>query len=737
MIRGAQLYAVRWIASTAVSAPADIDKLCAAVPDDLATLIRKHADIFPDDLPPRLPPERDHDHKIQSEPGAQPTVRTQWRLTQPELDELRRQLDYLLEKGFDRPSTSLFAAPILFTPKKDGGLRMCIDYRALNRVTIKSRYPIPRADELIDQLRGAKFFSKIDLRGGYHQIRVNEADCYKTAFRTRYGSYEYTVMPFGLTNAPSTFQLTMNEFFRPLLDKCVIVYLDDILIYSTTREAHLRDLEAVFALLQQHRLITKGSKCEFQKQELEFLGHVISIDGVKIDPKKIATIQAWKSPANLRELQSFLGFVNYVRRFIPNMASFMSGGEQQAAFDQLKLFLTTPPVLRIADPHRPFELITDASDLAVGTVLLQDFGEGLQPIAYESRKLNPAERNYPVHDKELLAIVHAFKVWRCYLTGADVTVRTDHKSLQFIRAQLTLNPRQIRLLDYLESNFHYRVTYKRGASNIADALTRPSVHTAAVLITLTNPLLTGLFTHGYRGLLPKIWYQSDLVPAYCTLGELLIQEAHDSNFSGHYGIDKTAKLLSRNYYWPDLPTDVQQYVTSCATCQRMKSSRLRPAGLLQLLEPPSRPWQQVTMDFVTGLPAGPSGNDAILVVVDRLTKMAHFAACKTTITAEQTAKLFLTNIVRLYSIPSAIISDRDPRFTSNFWTKTWQQYGTRLHLPTAYHPQSDGQTGRTNQTMEQLIRTTCTDPAQWEDSLPLEFAYNNAPSATTTLPVLP
>ncbi|GJP72818.1 hypothetical protein CLOP_g3574 [Closterium sp. NIES-67] len=374
------------------------------------------------------------------------------------------------------------------------------------------------------------------------------------------GSYEYTVMPFDLTNSPSTFQLTMNEVFRPLLDKCVIVYLNGILVYSTTREQHLKDLTAVFSLLQQHRLITKGSKHEFLKQELEYLGHVISIDGVKIDPKKIAIIQAWKPPANLRELQSFLGFVNYVSRFIPNKAGVASpltdllkkgkfyewGGEQQAAFEQLKLFLTSPPVFRIAHPHRPFVLITDASELAVGTVLLQDFGEGLQPIAYESRKLNPAEENYPVHDKELLAIVYAFKAY------------------------------------YLKSG--------------------------------TNRIL---------------------VPAYRTLRESPIQEAHDSNFSGHYGIDNTAKLLSRNYYWPDLPTDVQLYVTSCATCQRIKSSRLRPAGLLQPLEPPSRPWQQVTMDFVTGLPAGPSGNDAILVAVDRLTKMAHFAACKTTITAEQ------------------------------------------------------------------------------------------------------
>ncbi|GJP30150.1 hypothetical protein CLOM_g22621 [Closterium sp. NIES-68] len=342
--------------------------------------------------------------------------------------------------------------PSCSRPKKDGGLRMCIDYRALNRRTIKSRYPIPRADDLLDQLRGARFFSKIDLRGGYHQIRVFADDCHKTAFRTRYGSYKYTVMPFGLMNAPSTFQLTMNSVFRDLLDKCVIVYLDDILIHSKTQEQHLKDLEQVFRQLQENRLITKGSKCEFLKSELEFLGHVVRADGIKIDRKKITTIRDWKPRTNLQELQSFLGFVNYVWRFIPNMAGitgpltdllrkgtlFEWGEKQQTAFDELRNFLTSPPVLRIADPSRPFEVLTDASDFAIGAILLQDFGDGLQPIAYESRKLQAAERNYPVHDKEMLAIVHAFKVWRCYLTGADVTVLTDHKSLQYLRAQPNL-----------------------------------------------------------------------------------------------------------------------------------------------------------------------------------------------------------------------------------------------------------------------------------------------------------
>ncbi|CAI7810857.1 unnamed protein product [Closterium sp. NIES-54] len=347
----------------------------------------------------------------------------------------------------------------------------------------------------------------------------------------------------------------MNRVFRDLLDRCVIVYLDDILIFSNTREQHLRDIDAVFKRLQENRLITKGSKCEFFKQELEFLGHVISRDGIKIDPAKIKTIQEWKPPTNITELQSFLGFVNYVQRFIPYMAgitgmltdllhkdmNFVWGEEADAAFQELKIFLVSPPVLRIADQSRPFEVVTDASDFAIGAVLLQDFGNGLQPIAYESRKLQAAERNYSIHDKEMLAIIHAFKLWRCYLVGTDVTVRMDHKSLQYLRAQPNLNPRQIRWLDYMESHFTYHIMYKTGTNNIVDALTRPTVQSAAVLIHHSNPLLTGLFTHGYtmdpffttgnhqqattqkgdyhlKAGTDRIW-----VPAYRLLRELLIK----------------------------------------------------------------------------------------------------------------------------------------------------------------------------------------------------------------------
>ncbi|CAI7742113.1 unnamed protein product [Closterium sp. NIES-54] len=306
---GADVYAVDIAIMEEADKPSDFQKLLAAVPSELQELLKRFPGIFPDDLPEGLPPQWAHDHRIELEPGAQPTMQRQFRLTQPELDELREQLDYLLEKKFIRPSSSPFAAPILFTPKKDGGFRMCIDYRALNRVTFKLRYPIPRADELIDQLRTARVFSKIDLRGGYHQIRVEPSDCAKTAFRTRYGSFEYTVMPFRLTNAPATFQMTMNEAFRPLLDKCVIIYLDDILVYIRDKQQHLADLE-VFTVLEKHRLLTKGSKCEFFQDRLELLGHVISEAGVEIDPKKMDTVKAWHPPANITELQSFFGFVN-------------------------------------------------------------------------------------------------------------------------------------------------------------------------------------------------------------------------------------------------------------------------------------------------------------------------------------------------------------------------------------------------------------------------------------------
>ncbi|GJP31427.1 hypothetical protein CLOM_g12258 [Closterium sp. NIES-68] len=468
--------------------------------------------------------------------------------------------------------------PVLFTPKPDGSLCMSIDYRALNKQTIKNKYPIRRIDDLLDQLRGATVFSKLDLRSGYWQIRMADNSIHKTAFRTRYGSYEYLVMPLGLTNAPATFQAEMNHILRPLLDECVVVYLDDILIYSRDMKHHVDHLRRVFEILRRERFYVKLSKSEFALEKVQFLGHMVSAQGVHVDPKKIEAVRTWKTPENVKELQQFLGFANYYNRFVPQYAKIAAPltnllkndtpykwePKHQEDVEQPKQALTSAPVLILPNPERDYVIEADASTQAVGAVLMQDQGNGLQPIAYLSKKLHGAELNYPIHDKKALAIVIAFKAWRCYLEGRRTTVYTDHCSLKYLKTQPNLSRRQVRWIDFLEAHFHYDIVYKPGHKNKAEALSRPA-HVAAIQIEGMNPLLKGLFTHGYA-------------------------------------IDPEIPLAEKRHLlqWTVTSQDVQKFVTSCDTCQRMKSSKQRKAGLLQPLPVPEQPWQVVSLDFITG-----------------------------------------------------------------------------------------------------------------------------------------
>ncbi|GJP40450.1 hypothetical protein CLOM_g132 [Closterium sp. NIES-68] len=733
-------------------------------PEKIKELLKEFQDILPDDLPNELPPYRTHQHEIVEEPGSKPTFRAPYRLSPTELTDMKKQIEYLLAKGLIRPSTSPYGAPVLFTPKPDGSLRMCIDYRALNKQTIKNKYPIPRIDDLLDQLRGATVFSKLDLRSGYWQIRMADNSIHKTAFRTRYGSYEYLVMPFGLTNAPATFQAEMNHILRPLLDECVVVYLDDILIYSHDMKQHVEHLRRVFEILRRERFYVKLSKSEFALEKVQFLGHMVSAQGVHVDPKKIEAVRTWKTPENVKELQQFLGFANYYNRFVPQYAKLAAPltnllkkntpykweTKHQEAVEQLKQALTSAPVLILPDPERDYVIEADASDQAVGAVLMQDQGNGLQPIAYLSKKLHGAELNYPIHDKEALAIIIAFKAWRCYLEGRRTTVYTDHCSLKYLKTQPNLSRRQVRWIDFLETHFHYDIVYKPGHKNKADALSRPA-HVAAIQIEGMNPLLKGLFTHGYaidpeiplaekRHLLQwdndiayrkgstKIW-----VPNYPPLRQLLLEEYHDVLYAGHFSSNKTLTGIAKHYYWPHMADDVQKFVTSCDTCQRMKSSKQKKAGLLQPLPVPEQPWQVVSLDFITGLPPTSSGHDAILVVIDKFSKMGHFIPTHTTARTEETAQLFVRHIISQHGIPTTLISDRDPKFTSKFWKELMSLLGTKLAMSSAYHPQTDGQTERLNQIVEQLLRAACKDDiSKWDLHLPvLEFAYNNATHAAT------
>jgi hypothetical protein len=401
-----------------------------------------------------------------------------------EMAELKTQLTDLMQKGFIRPSVSPFGAPILFVHKKEGTLRLCVDYRALNKATVKNRYPLPRIDELMDQLAGAKYFTKIDLYSGYHQIRIKEEDVPKTAFRTRYGHYEFLVLPFGLTNAPATFMTLMNDVFKEYLDKFVVIYLDDILVYSKTKDDHVRHLRDVLSKLREHKLYAKIVKCEIMKNVVEYLGHFISSQGISVDKRKIDAVYNWPTPYNVSELRSFLGLASYYRKFVKGFSALVTplttflhkeqtfrwDNEQKQAFDNIKHCLTTAPVLLIPDPSKAFTVTTDASDFAVGAVLSQDQGQGDQPVAFESRKLSPAELNYPVHEKELLAIVHALRLWKTYLEGQRFTVITDHASLEYIKTQHNLSRRQARWLETLQS-FDFEVRYRPGKTNVvANAL---------------------------------------------------------------------------------------------------------------------------------------------------------------------------------------------------------------------------------------------------------------------------
>ena len=344
---------------------------------------------------------------------------------------------------------------------------------------------MPRIDELLDQLVGAKVFTKLDLRSGYHQVRVADQDIEKTAFRTRDGHYEFTVMPFGLTNAPATFQRLMNDVFRQYVDDFIIVYMDDILIYSKTPKEHEEHLRKAMELLRKEKLFCKKSKCAFGLEEVQYLGHTIGPQGVRMDDVKVQAIINWPTPTTIRELRGFLGLAGYYRRFIERFAhrcapmsellkkenTWTWEKPQRDAFEDLKSAMTTAPVLAVPDPSLPYEVYVDASGFGIGAVLLQDHGKGWQPVAYISHKLTPAERKYATHEQELLAIITALKVWRCYLEGAAFKVNSDHKALEQLATQPKLSRRQASWVEYLQA-YDCKVKYVEGEGNHADALSR-------------------------------------------------------------------------------------------------------------------------------------------------------------------------------------------------------------------------------------------------------------------------
>ena len=473
-------------------------------------LLKEYTDVFPAELPLGLPPEREVDHRIPLLPGTQPVARKQYRLSQLEIKELQRQLEIHLKACRIRRSVSPYNAPSLFVPKKLlNKLRWCLDYRGLNLVSIKDKSTLPLLSELLDSFAGCTVFSKLDLKQAFKQIRVHPDDVHKTAFSTPLGHFEWLVMPEGLCNAPCTFQALMQIVLRDRFYNGVVAFEDDILIGSKNAETHAADVEWVLQQLRKHKLYAEMDKSEFCKSKIDFLGHTISASAVSIQKQKLQAILDWPAPTNVKEVRSFLGLTGYNRRFIKGFShiaapltellkddrSWKWGSVESDAFQALKDATCSAPVLVIPNLDLPFTISTDASGFAIGAVLSQDHGKGQQPVAFLSHKLNAAERNYPVHEQELLAIVTAMKEWRCYLLGSKhgITVVTDHRSLQYINTQPRLSPRQIRWVEYLQQ-FQplFEVTYRPGKENvIADALSRRSDIEKEVLAERSAQATTG------------------------------------------------------------------------------------------------------------------------------------------------------------------------------------------------------------------------------------------------------
>jgi len=814
---------------------------------EIAVLRKRYERVFQE--PAGLPPDHlSSGFRIRLKPDASPPYRSPYRLTIKEKESYERTIQQLLAKRHIRRSVSPYAAPVMFVPKAgglQGDLRMVIDYRALNRQTIKDRYPLPYGEELIDRLQGAKVFSKLDFWSGFHQHRMAPQDIEKTAFVGPDGLYEWLVMPFGLANAPSEFMRVMSHLLREHIQAgyCV-VFIDDILVYSKNSLHHISHLKKVLDTVQRAGYRLRPDKCHLGRKTIEFLGFSVDGSGVQMLSQKVESICDWPLPLSPKEMRSFVGLAGVYRKFIPRFAQIAlpllelipqsNNGYSESLADPkveaavqnsiavIKRVITSAPALALPEKgNNEFLVRTDASGFAIGATLRQmqwnsetQTGSKDSVLAYFSRKLSGPETRYSTYDQELLAVKDAIEHWRYYLHGSHFKVQTDHSSLRHVLRQPKLSSRQMRILERLQE-YDFDIEYLPGAQNyIQDALSRradyrdPPIQSPRVVEALLRdrpmPKLpesgtvmhagsgrriddsrgdknvdVDLFTlmtvnadswlqevrDGYKedkyfaeviqpgeeqnkgnineirkwkarrnhytvgtdALLTHVKSGTLCIPNSGELRQRLLQEAHDTPVGGHFGILRTASALSRRFFWPRLYQDVKQYVRGCASCHRSKASNQKPYGLLQPLEVPAERWKRINIDFIVKLPVCSSGNDTIITFIDGLTKRAHWiATVEKSLSAERFAEIFVDFYFRLHGLPTDIVSDRDVRFTSDWWrhlTKIWQ---TKLKMSTSFHPQTDGQAEKANSIVERYLRSFVqTRPQEWDRLLSLaEFSYN-------------
>ncbi|GBG91621.1 hypothetical protein CBR_g52655 [Chara braunii] len=713
--------------------------------------------------------------KIEVIEGSVPPKGCVYRMGQGELEELRRQIDDMIDRGWIRPSESELGAPVLFVPKKGGKLRMCIDYRGLNRITRKNVYPLPRIDDLLDAAGGCKVFSKIDLKSGYHQIEVDPSDQHKTAFKTRDGLYEFIVMPFGLTNAPATFQSLMDKVLRHQLNKFVVVYLDDILIFSKSMEEHVKHLEEVLQVLKDAQLHLNLERSEFGRDNVIYLGHRLSASGLEPEATKVEVIRNWPQPANVRELRSFLGLASYYRKFVPKFSviahplscltsknvAYAWCEKCETAFQALKEALVSHPVLRIADPKLTFVVTTDASQFGIGAVLQQDDGDGLRPLEYYSKRMPNHKVATSTYMRELYTLREALAHWKHYLLGRHFKVYSDHQTLQWIQTQSELSPTLTRWLHDIDV-YSFELKHKKGCYNrVADALSRhPEYLTCLVdsydlrrklkedLIEHTakdpdlSPILEQLKAdpnnqpdfHECDGLVFRRYGKFDrlCIPNHAPLRTHFLDLAHGR--SGHFGFEKTYGSLLQQFDWPGMKVSAKKFIAECQVCQRIKVHRHKPYGLLRPLPIPDGPGESISIDFTDMGKVSEAGNSQVMVIVERFSKFLNLIPLPPHAPTEFVIEEFHQQYILQSGVPKTIVSDRDTRFISKDWKDfTSPIYDIKLNRTSGRHPEANGLAEEINQTVIQLLRALIVpDQNTWDKELhKVKGLYNNSIHSAT------
>ncbi|RXW17191.1 hypothetical protein EST38_g8660 [Candolleomyces aberdarensis] len=751
-------------------------------------------------------------------------------------DKWKELIEEHLAAGRIRPSSSPFASPSFVIPKADPAAkpRWVNDYRVLNANTVPDRYPLPRVDDIIADIARGKIFSVFDMTNAFFQTRMHPDDVELTAVSTPWGSFDWLVMPMGLRNAPSIHQQRIAQALAPFLGKFVHVYLDDIVVFSDSVEEHVHHLHAILKALRDHKLSLNPKKTCLFRDEIHFLGHVISAEGVRPDEQKVEKIKHWPPPKSATDVRRFLGLVRYLAAFLPNLAAHTEvlfrlttkdcdaefpqwTSEHQRAFDGIKDLVVSAECLTTIDHECPGEnkiyLTTDASNTWSGAIL--SFGptwESARPVAFDSAPFKGAQLHYLTHEKEMLAVMRALVKWRSDLVGESFFIYTDHRTLENFDGQKDLSGRQQRWMEYL-SQFDGKFVYVKGEDNtVADALSRtelmdssdlaeqvaaefdlwddrnatncqllatkegsPLAATAIVRDCTSQPpnQISSLaaavvddrksirlsidddfiqsMIHGYtldpwcqkladaavgiQNLCSRdgLWYLNDrlLVPDAPGLHETVFQLAHDA--LGHFGFQKAYKALRDDFYWPNMRCDLEQgYIAGCEACQRNKSPTVRPSGPLHPLPVPDSRFSLVAIDFVGPLPVD-KGFDYVVTMTDRLGADIKLVPCKSTMTAPEFAEIFFDHWYCDNGLPLEIISDRDKLFTSSFWKTLHALTGVKLKMSTAFHPQTDGSSERTNKTVIQALRYHVErDQKGWVKALPkVRFDIMNAVNSST------